>query len=97
LDTRKTARNRWEEAYAEKEERDVEFSTMSGVPVKPLYTPEDVEGEYEEKIGYPGEYQEGRHHQRHSRDQYPGAPLEPYAQGTSSLLLEERSFPTSPA
>ncbi len=56
MDTKKTAKNRWEEAYAEKDERDVEFSTMSGVPVKPLYTPEDVEGEFEEKIGYPGEY-----------------------------------------
>jgi methylmalonyl-CoA mutase, N-terminal domain len=57
LDTeKKTAKDRWEEAYAEKEERDVEFSTMSGVPIKPLYTPEDVEGEFEEKIGYPGEY-----------------------------------------
>jgi methylmalonyl-CoA mutase, N-terminal domain len=57
LDTEKqTAKDRWEEAYAEKEERDVEFSTMSGVPVKPLYTPEDVEGDFEEKIGYPGEY-----------------------------------------
>ncbi|MBA2441885.1 MAG: methylmalonyl-CoA mutase family protein [Rubrobacter sp.] len=29
---------------------------MSGIPVKPLYTPEDVEGDYEEKLGYPGEY-----------------------------------------
>ena len=57
MDTRKkTARERWEEAYAKKEERDIEFSTMSGIPVKPLYTPEDVKGEFEEKIGYPGEY-----------------------------------------
>ena len=56
MDTKKTARDRWEEANAEKEEREVEFSTMSGVPVKPLYTPEDVEGSFEEKIGYPGEY-----------------------------------------
>ncbi len=56
MDTKKTDNNRWEEAYAEKDERDVEFSTMSGVPVKPLYTPEDVEGPFEEKIGYPGEY-----------------------------------------
>ncbi len=54
---KKTARERWEEAYAESEDRDdIEFSTMSGVPVKPLYTPEDVEGSYEEKLGYPGEY-----------------------------------------
>jgi methylmalonyl-CoA mutase, N-terminal domain len=57
LDTEKrTAKDRWEEAYAEREERDVEFSTMSGVPIKPLYTPEDVRGDFEEKIGYPGEY-----------------------------------------
>jgi methylmalonyl-CoA mutase N-terminal domain/subunit len=56
LDTKKTARDRWEEAYSKNPERDAEFSTMSGVPIKPLYTPEDVEGDYEEKIGYPGEY-----------------------------------------
>ena len=56
MDTKKNAKDRWEEAYAGKEERDVEFSTMSGVPVKPLYTPDDVEGDFEEKIGYPGEY-----------------------------------------
>jgi methylmalonyl-CoA mutase N-terminal domain/subunit len=56
LDTKKTAKDRWEEAYAKKDERDVEFSTMSGVPIKPLYTPEDVEGDFAEKIGYPGEY-----------------------------------------
>jgi methylmalonyl-CoA mutase N-terminal domain/subunit len=53
---KKAAKDRWEEAYAEREERDVEFSTMSGVPIKPLYTPEDVEGDFDEKIGYPGEY-----------------------------------------
>ena len=57
LDTKRNARDRWEEAYAEMNERDdVEFSTMSGIPIKPLYTPEDVEGDFEEKIGYPGEY-----------------------------------------
>jgi methylmalonyl-CoA mutase, N-terminal domain len=56
LDTKKTAKDRWEEAYSKTDERDVEFSTMSGVPIKPLYTPDDVEGDFEEKIGYPGEY-----------------------------------------
>ena len=58
MDTEKrSARERWKEAYAERKERDdLEFSTMSGVPIKPLYTPEDVEGDFEEKIGYPGEY-----------------------------------------
>jgi methylmalonyl-CoA mutase, N-terminal domain len=56
LDTRKGAKDRWEEAYSKDQERDAEFSTMSGVPVEPLYTPEDLEGDYEEKLGYPGEY-----------------------------------------
>ena len=57
MDTKKRARARWEEPYAAKDERDdVEFSTMSGLPVKPLYTPKDVEGSYEEKLGYPAEY-----------------------------------------
>jgi methylmalonyl-CoA mutase N-terminal domain/subunit len=56
LDTEQTAKDRWEEAYAERGERDEEFSTMSGVPVKPLYTSEDVKGDFEEKIGYPGEH-----------------------------------------
>ncbi len=36
--------------------RDVRFETLSGIPVKPLYTPEDVKGPYDEKLGYPGEY-----------------------------------------
>ncbi len=56
MDTKKSARDRWEEAYSKAAERDAEFSTMSGVPIKPLYTPEDVEGDYDEKLGYPGEY-----------------------------------------
>ena len=56
MDTEQTAKDRWEEAYAERGERDEEFSTMSGVPIKPLYTPEDVKGDFEEKIGYPGEH-----------------------------------------
>ena len=56
MDTRKTAKDRWEEAYDKASERNAEFSTMSGVPIKPLYTPVDVEGDYDEKLGYPGEY-----------------------------------------
>ncbi|MDQ4128107.1 MAG: methylmalonyl-CoA mutase family protein [Actinomycetota bacterium] len=56
MDTRKSAKNRWEEAYSKTPERDAEFSTMSGVPIKPLYTPEDVQGDYDERLGYPGEY-----------------------------------------
>ena len=56
MDTEKSAKDRWQEAYSRASERDAEFSTMSGVPIKALYTPEDVEGDYDEKLGYPGEY-----------------------------------------
>ena len=56
MDARKGAKGRWKEAYDKASERKAEFSTMSGVPMKPLYTPEDVWGDYAEKVGYPGEY-----------------------------------------
>ncbi len=56
MDTKKSARDRWEEAYSKSPERAAEFSTMSGIPIKPLYTPDDVEGSYDEKLGYPGEH-----------------------------------------
>jgi methylmalonyl-CoA mutase N-terminal domain/subunit len=52
----KSARERWEEEYACREDRDEEFKTISDVEVKPLYTPEDVESSFEEDIGYPGVY-----------------------------------------
>ena len=42
----------WEEAYGATPERDAEFSTMSGIPIEPLYAPEEVD----ERIGYPGQY-----------------------------------------
>ncbi len=56
MDTRKSARDRWEDAYSKGSERDAEFSTMSGVPIEPLYTPDDIGGDHDEKLGYPGEY-----------------------------------------
>ncbi len=38
-------------------ERDVRFESLSGIPVQPLYTPEDVaDRPYEEGLGYPGQY-----------------------------------------
>jgi methylmalonyl-CoA mutase N-terminal domain/subunit len=43
-----------EEVYAQQTERDAEFSTISGHPVRPLYTEEDVPDA--ERIGYPGEF-----------------------------------------
>jgi methylmalonyl-CoA mutase, N-terminal domain len=37
-------------------QRDGEFSTMSGHPIEPLYTAEDVPADLEERVGAPGEY-----------------------------------------
>ncbi len=37
--------------------RDISFDTMSGIPLKLLYTPLDTEGvDYERDLGFPGEY-----------------------------------------
>ena len=38
-------------------ERQVPFETLSGIPVQPLYTREDLVGwRYDDKLGYPGEF-----------------------------------------
>jgi methylmalonyl-CoA mutase N-terminal domain/subunit len=52
---------RWEQAtlgdtLARRPERYEEFITTSGEPVQRLYTPLDVDGDYVEKQGFPGEY-----------------------------------------
>src|SRR5262249_21268853 len=55
-------RERWErETYGDAArrapERPVRFESLSGIPIKPLYTPEDRDGRsYDERLGYPGEY-----------------------------------------
>jgi methylmalonyl-CoA mutase N-terminal domain/subunit len=48
----------WEAAYRATPTRESDFTTISGVPVEPLYTPLDrpAEGEYAEQIGFPGEF-----------------------------------------
>jgi methylmalonyl-CoA mutase, N-terminal domain len=42
------------ELYEEKPEREALFSTMSGVDVDPLYTPDNVEIDYDRDLGFPG-------------------------------------------
>jgi methylmalonyl-CoA mutase N-terminal domain/subunit len=37
-------------------ERQAEFETESGIPVRRIYTPEDVETDYVRDLGFPGEY-----------------------------------------
>jgi methylmalonyl-CoA mutase N-terminal domain/subunit len=48
---------RWErETFGRTPERAAPFSTMSGEPVKPLYTEADLPADPEASIGFPGEY-----------------------------------------
>jgi methylmalonyl-CoA mutase N-terminal domain/subunit len=57
-----TGRERWErETYRpfieRAPERRVRLESLSGIPIRPLYTPEDLAGRsWEAEIGYPGEY-----------------------------------------
>jgi methylmalonyl-CoA mutase N-terminal domain/subunit len=55
--TKQEWQNTTYEAFCQKgKERCEEFKTMSGVRIDPLYTPEDVSENYNDTIGYPGEY-----------------------------------------
>src|SRR5690349_839500 len=62
MDARGDGKQRWEEEsyrpfVRRAPERDVPYETLSGIPVQPLYTPEDLAGwRYEDKLGYPGEF-----------------------------------------
>jgi methylmalonyl-CoA mutase, N-terminal domain len=44
------------ELYDAKPERDALFTTMSGLPVEPLSTPDTLALDYERDVGYPGVY-----------------------------------------
>ena len=48
----------WEAEFARQPARLPEFTTVSGVPVEPLYTPADLEPGWDplERLGFPGEY-----------------------------------------
>jgi methylmalonyl-CoA mutase, N-terminal domain len=43
-------------SYQDAKERPIRFSTVSDMEIDPLYTPQDVSGSYDEKLGNPGEY-----------------------------------------
>ena len=55
---RKTAYEEWATRYrAGKRAPKEAATTLSGMPVEPLYTPEDLAGwTYDDKLGYPGEF-----------------------------------------
>jgi methylmalonyl-CoA mutase, N-terminal domain len=46
----------WAERYAATPERPTTFTTLSGEPIKPLYTQEDLPPDPDASIGLPGEY-----------------------------------------
>ena len=51
------AKKRWEKAFSSAKLRDSDFETMSGIPLEPLYLPEEEPSDdYMEKLGFPGEY-----------------------------------------
>ncbi|WP_347490931.1 acyl-CoA mutase large subunit family protein [Desulfoscipio sp. XC116] len=53
----KTARDKWLTAKSKKKNRDINFETVSGLPVEDLYTPEDIKNlDYMKDIGFPGDY-----------------------------------------
>jgi methylmalonyl-CoA mutase N-terminal domain/subunit len=60
-DDLKALKARWhaktyEKAKAKAGERHERFVSSSGLEMQPVYTPDDVAGEYPEKQGFPGEY-----------------------------------------
>ena len=56
-DHRSSELERWErETFGRAPERDAPFSTMSGEPIKPLYTEADMPADPDAAIGLPGEF-----------------------------------------
>jgi methylmalonyl-CoA mutase N-terminal domain/subunit len=48
---------RWQEQYRARPERDADFETLSGEPLQPMYTPDDVAHlDYSRDLGFPGSY-----------------------------------------
>jgi methylmalonyl-CoA mutase N-terminal domain/subunit len=51
------AKERWERAFAGEPVQEIDFTTVSAEPVKPLYTQEDTAGlEFQRDLGFPGDY-----------------------------------------
>jgi methylmalonyl-CoA mutase, N-terminal domain len=48
------SQEQWQQEFDAGRKRDVDYETMSGLPVEPLYGPAD--GEVDESIGWPGQY-----------------------------------------
>ncbi len=46
----------WTAAYGATPERDVSFTTLSGEPIRPLYTEADLPADMDAEVGLPGQY-----------------------------------------
>jgi methylmalonyl-CoA mutase N-terminal domain/subunit len=53
---RRRAHEWLDQVYGQQTERDAEFSTISGHPIRPLYTAEDGPADPDESLGFPGEF-----------------------------------------
>jgi methylmalonyl-CoA mutase N-terminal domain/subunit len=51
-----SAGDSWRSRYGESPERDAPFTTISGVPVEPLYSPDNAPVDYGRDLGDPGEH-----------------------------------------
>src|ERR1700686_3176580 len=51
------ASERWEKEAAAAPQREQPSTTVSGVPIEPLYTPDSLNGfDYDADLGFPGQY-----------------------------------------
>jgi len=51
------AKRRFEQSFRENPTQDLDFTTVSGEPLKPLYAPDDIaDFDYLRDLGFPGEY-----------------------------------------
>ncbi len=51
------AKNLYEDNFAKSKKNDLKYTTVSGKPIDPLYTPENLDGnEFLDDIGFPGQY-----------------------------------------
>ena len=56
VDTAQDPRALWEAALSKAKTRDGNFTTISGSQIKPLYTPDDAGVNYNDDLGYPGQF-----------------------------------------
>jgi len=53
----KSEKDKWQKKFESCQKRDISFNTISGEQIKPLYTPEDIEGfDFSKELGFPGQF-----------------------------------------